>query len=146
MSLEPSKTMHANCVAVDGKGLLILGASGSGKSTLTLQLLGLGADLVSDDQTVLISDQYRGQINAQAPVSIHGLIEVRGMGVLAVPALEAVGVTAILDLDEIESKRLPAHHTKRLLGILFPCLHKIESPAFPAALLHYLRYGRQDVE
>ena len=43
--------LHATCVAVDGRGLLILGPSGSGKSALALQLIALGAQLVADDRT-----------------------------------------------------------------------------------------------
>ena len=43
--------MHASCVAVQGKGVLILGPSGAGKSSLALQLMALGADLVADDRT-----------------------------------------------------------------------------------------------
>lgn len=43
--------LHASCVALDGRGLLILGPSGSGKSALALELMALGADLVADDRT-----------------------------------------------------------------------------------------------
>ena len=45
--------VHATCVAVNGKGVLIVGASGSGKSTLALQMLAMGAELVADDQVIL---------------------------------------------------------------------------------------------
>ena len=41
--------LHASCIAVHGRGVLILGPSGAGKSSLALQLMALGADLVADD-------------------------------------------------------------------------------------------------
>ena len=50
MLTETAKTIHANCVSVDGKGLLILGASGAGKSSLTFELIALGAMLVSEQR------------------------------------------------------------------------------------------------
>ena len=37
--------VHASCVAVDGKGLLILGPSGAGKSALALALIAMGAPI-----------------------------------------------------------------------------------------------------
>ena len=46
----PGIILHASCVALAGRGLLIRGAPGSGKSTLALTLMGLGADLVGDDR------------------------------------------------------------------------------------------------
>ena len=41
--------LHATCVAIGGRGLLLLGPSGSGKSDLALRLIDRGAMLVSDD-------------------------------------------------------------------------------------------------
>ena len=96
-----SKTLHSNCVAIDGKGLLIVGASGAGKSTLTLQLLAIGADLVSDDQTIITLDGKR--LKAEAPLSIRGLIEARGLGILTVPSIASAAIKAIIDLDYIET-------------------------------------------
>jgi HPr kinase/phosphorylase len=143
MSTDASKTIHANCVAIDGKGLLIIGASGTGKSTLALQMLGLGADLVSDDRTTITKD---GQfLRAEAPFSIQGLIETRGLGILTIPNVSNVLISAVVDLDQVEAERLPPSRIWSLMGISLPCLHKVVNPAFPVALLHYLRNGRQDV-
>jgi len=44
--------LHASCVCLEGRAVLIRGASGSGKSGLALQLIALGAALVADDRTV----------------------------------------------------------------------------------------------
>ena len=49
-----SETIHASCVAIDGRALLIEGASGDGKSDLALRLIDRGATLVSDDYTCLL--------------------------------------------------------------------------------------------
>ena len=45
--------LHASCIDIDGRGILILGESGSGKSTLAIQLIALGASLVADDKTLM---------------------------------------------------------------------------------------------
>ena len=48
-----SETLHASCVAKDGRAILIAGRSGTGKSDLALRLIDRGAQLVSDDYTVV---------------------------------------------------------------------------------------------
>ena len=45
--------LHATCVAIDGRGVVLTGASGAGKSGLGLQLIDGGAMLVSDDVTAI---------------------------------------------------------------------------------------------
>jgi HPr kinase/phosphorylase len=144
MDDQTTQTLHANCISIDGQGVLILGASGSGKSSLTWQMLGLGASLVSDDRTTLIVDG--NSLIAKAPASIAGLIEARGLGVLAAPAVQRAKVVAVLDLDRIETERVPEHRSTQFLGVTIPCLYKVENIAFPSMLLHYLRFGRQDIE
>jgi hypothetical protein len=48
--------LHAACLSLDGKGLLIAGASGTGKSTLSLALAKNGVDFLSDDWTYITHD------------------------------------------------------------------------------------------
>jgi hypothetical protein len=79
--------VHASCVVLAGKGVLLLGDSGAGKSDLALRLIHEGAQLVADDRTVLTL-QKTG-IKAAAPTSISGLIEMRGVGIIALPARPA---------------------------------------------------------
>jgi hypothetical protein len=79
--------VHASCVARRGAGLLLMGDSGSGKSDLSLRLIHEGWSLVADDRTVLAVK--RGQLTATAPSSIAGLLEVRGLGIVALPARPA---------------------------------------------------------
>jgi HPr kinase/phosphorylase len=48
-----SEILHASCIALEGRGLLILGPSGAGKSSLAIRMMALGASLVSDDRTLV---------------------------------------------------------------------------------------------
>ena len=133
--------VHATTVAFSGQGVMITGKSGSGKSSLALQLMALGAELVADDQTEL--SLRDGHLHARAPDSLHGMIEARGVGLLNATAAEA-HVTLVIDLDQTETERLPHRHTAEYLDIALPCLHKVSSPAWPAAILQYLKGGRRD--
>jgi len=132
--------LHATTVALDNKALVITGPSGSGKSGLALQLLALGADLVSDDQTIL-SPQADGPPVASAPETLNGMIEARGVGLMAVTPAPPTQVIAVVDLGTIEAARMPARQTTKLAGASVPLLHKVESEHFPAALLQYLKSG-----
>ena len=134
---EHDPILHANCVAVAGKGVLIAGPSGSGKSSLSLQLMALGADLVADDRTILCRAQDR--IVARAPVAITGLIEARGVGILRVDHLAVADLVLAVDMGQIEVARLPQPHSMTVLDLSLPCLHKVDAPYFPAAILAYLR-------
>lgn len=140
---EAGGIVHATTVSVDGRGLLIVGVSGSGKSGLALELIALGAGLVSDDRTILGPSDI-GRPVASAPDALHGLIEARGLGLLRVDPAPPAPVAAVLDLGSTETERLPARRLVRLCGCDITLLHKVETPHFPAALLAYLRGGRDD--
>eukprot|EP00611_Tribonema_gayanum_P018860 TRINITY_DN32129_c0_g1_i1.p3 TRINITY_DN32129_c0_g1~~TRINITY_DN32129_c0_g1_i1.p3 ORF type:complete len:147 (+),score=38.62 TRINITY_DN32129_c0_g1_i1:425-865(+) len=99
-------TVHATCVAIDGMGVLLRGPSGSGKSDLALRLIDEGAQLVSDDYTML--ETRGGHLIATAPESIKGMLEVRGLGILPVPAKPRVVIGLIVDLvTDAPIERLP---------------------------------------
>lgn len=49
--------LHAGCLALDGRALLLAGTSGAGKSTLALALARLGLDYLSDDLVFLSPQQ-----------------------------------------------------------------------------------------
>jgi HPr kinase/phosphorylase len=140
MSSKSQMTVHASCVSVEGKGLLIFGEAGAGKSTLALQMIDLGADFLSDDRTILSLEDNR--IYARPPHTISGLIEARGLGVLKLPHIASTQIVVCVDLDQIEVERLPKARSMSLLDVSLPCLHKVESPVFPSVLMHYLR-GRK---
>jgi HPr Serine kinase C-terminal domain len=73
--------VHGTVVAIDGGGVLLRGPSGRGKSDLALRLIDAGARLVADDQVLL---QRSGmQVLARAPAVLAGLLEIRGVGIVA---------------------------------------------------------------
>jgi hypothetical protein len=76
--------------AVPGAALL-LGESGAGKSDVALRLIAMGAKLLSDDQTALFAE--RGRLFAEAPSSLHGQMEIRGIGVVT---LESAGPAPVV--------------------------------------------------
>jgi HPr kinase/phosphorylase len=138
--LQKDGRLHASTVAHAGRAAVIFGPAGSGKSSLALQLMSLGAVLVSDDWTQLT---LRGdRLWASAPATIRGKIEARGLGILGAEVLAAAPVALAVDLGQTEDHRLPPERTVALLGVTLPCVHKVEGPHFPAALLQYLKAGR----
>ncbi|MFV0513281.1 MAG: HPr kinase/phosphorylase [Jhaorihella sp.] len=134
--------VHASCVALDGRALLIAGASGSGKSALALALMGLGAALVADDRVQLVC--RNGRLLADAPPPIRGLIEARGVGLLPAHPAGLTPVVAVVDLDSEETERLPPPRQTVLLGVALPQFRKVGAAHFPPALIQYLKAGRQD--
>jgi len=135
-----AQTLHATTIAINGRAALIRGASRSGKSGLALQLLALGAELVADDRTVVWADGET--LWADAPETIRGQIEARGVGILCSPAAGPCAVALVVDMDAVESERLPEGRVVRLMGIALPVINKSESAHFPAALAVYLRGER----
>ena len=63
----------------------------------------------------------------------------RGVGILQVAARAEVDLALAVDMGRVEAQRLPEPHAVAVLGLSLPCLHKVEMPHFPAAILHYLR-------
>lgn len=133
--------LHASCVAVEGRGLLILGPSGSGKSSLALRLLSLGAGLVADDRTQIATAQ--GRLIARCPPALEGLIEARGVGLLRAATVPEVPVTLVADLGQPEDQRLPPVRKITILGCELDLVLHPQNDHFPDALLLYLRHGRQ---
>ncbi|MBF0247863.1 MAG: HPr kinase/phosphatase C-terminal domain-containing protein [Alphaproteobacteria bacterium] len=136
--------IHATCVAIDGQGVLLRGAPGSGKSDLGLRLIDQGAALVSDDYTEL--DPVDGRLVSHAPDAIRGLMEVRGVGILKTPVVDAVPVAALFDLVMLsEIERLPEPRFETIAGIDVPVfrLHGFDASA-PAKVRVALSALRDD--
>jgi serine kinase of HPr protein (carbohydrate metabolism regulator) len=110
--------IHATTVEIGGVGVLLRGPSGSGKSDLALRLLDAGARLVADDRTFLRREG--GRVVASAPATIAGRLEVRGIGIMTVPAVDAAVVGLVVDLVAGPVERLPELCSVRLLEVDFP--------------------------
>ena len=123
------ETVHGTTVAIAGAGVLLRGPSASGKSDLALRLIDDGAMLVADDRTVLAPGD--GSVVASAPPSIAGRIEVRGLGIMPVAAIDTVPLRRVVDLIEPErAERMPPARHVDLMGAELPLLRL---PAFHAS-------------
>ncbi|QYX55819.1 HPr kinase/phosphatase C-terminal domain-containing protein [Roseovarius sp. SCSIO 43702] len=145
MTGDPSSraVVHASCVALGSRALLIRGKAGAGKSSLALDLLSRGASLVSDDRTEITRTGEGLRVAAPAP--IRGRIEARGLGLLNAPvATDGAILIAVVDLDTPETERLPPARETELLGITLPILRASPMTCFPAALILYLGHGRTE--
>ena len=136
LSHTDGKTIaRGSAVAASGRGLLIIGKPGTGKSELAISLMGLGATLIGDDG-VQLKPLESGLLLAPPP-NIAGQIEIRGIGILAAEITNA-RLHAVVNLDEVETERLPPHRKIELIGQTVPVLHKVESPYFPSSIWQYL--------
>lgn len=104
---------------VPALGVLLRGPSGSGKSDLALRLLDRGWRLVADDQCLLSRDG--DGVRVEGPETLRGKLEVRGLGIVSIPAPRVGGLRLLVDLvppDAVE--RLPGPATESVLGIALP--------------------------
>ncbi len=132
--------VHASCVVLGsaGKafgaprdaGVLLLGKSGAGKSDLALRLIALGAKLVSDDRTDLFVE--RGKLFGRAPKTIKDLIEVRGAGIVTLPAATKARVALAISLENPTS-RLPQREYYEAPGALSAAVPLIRLAPFEAS-------------
>jgi HPr kinase/phosphorylase len=134
-------TLHASCIALGDNGLLIRGSAGAGKSALALALMARGAALVADDVTVVSLNN--AQLVASCPPSGRGLIEARGLGILRAPRVQQqVTLALVVDLDQLETERLPVAQHCDILGVSLDLVRRIDGPHFADALLCYLEGQR----
>lgn len=113
--------VHGTSVAVGGEGILLRGPSGCGKSDLALRLIDQGALLVADDQTELHLEE--DQILMTAPATIAGQIEVRGLGILQVPCVDAAPLRMVVELvPSADIERMPAPRACEFLGRNVPLI------------------------
>jgi HPr kinase/phosphorylase len=133
-------TLHATCVAYGQSGLLIFGASGSGKSALALALMAMGATLVADDRVII--NNIDNILIARCPEPIKGMIEARGIGLLAAQPQPTALVKYVVDLDQIETDRLPPNRTITILGVEVNLVFGKDSPNLAPALNQLMKIGR----
>lgn len=105
-----------------GKGVLLRGPSGAGKSDLALRLMAppRSWQLVADDQ-VLVRRSHGG-LSGEAPPTIAGKLEVRGIGIVAAASAANAAIRLIVDLvPRADVPRMPeTGETAELLGVLVP--------------------------
>ncbi len=94
-----SKRLHATSVAIEDNGVAIFGESGSGKSDLALRLIDSGATLISDDITLF--SKLDKNIDLYSIEKTKGLLEVREIGLITVPYIEAVKLRLVVKLKGI---------------------------------------------
>jgi HPr kinase/phosphorylase len=134
--------VHGTCVALKHgrgwRGVLLRGPSGAGKSDVALRVLEAGGRLVADDQTHLAKIGHR--LVATPPKTLHGLVEVRGLGIvkLAAGQLQAhAPLLLLVDLvPAIEVERLPEPAHEKILGIDLP---RLALAPFEASIVTKLR-------
>lgn len=133
------QTIHATSISIDGQGVLLTGPSGSGKSDLALRLIDRGASLISDDYTLLTHEG--GGLIADAPVTIVGKMEIRGVGIVPVPACGKTPVRLMVELTEDVERLPPSPLTRTVAGVdlVFMKLSPFEASA-PIKLEWMLRH------
>jgi serine kinase of HPr protein (carbohydrate metabolism regulator) len=116
------------------RGVLIEGSSGAGKSDLALRALDQGWSLVADDRTLVWASG--GRLWGRAPEALAGLIEARGLGVIAVPkrAFAPIAMAArCVEPDAVE--RMPEAAVLTLQGQAIPLIAVAAREASAAAKL-----------
>ncbi len=131
--------VQGTCVEFGGMAVLLRGASGSGKSDLALRLIDSGARLVADDIVDLqVAD---GIVTVApppaAPPRLIGHMEVRGLGIMAVPTIAAARLGLLVDLVlPATVERLPPAERELVLGVAVP---KLRLAPFEASVVAKLR-------
>ena len=125
------KMANGTAVAWNGKAALIMGPPGAGKSDLARRLIDQGAELIADDLVELTrnGDQVMAAFPSDAPQELKGRIEARGLGIIAVPAVDRPVALALV----IEAT--PAADMPRMQKSEFYQWFDIDIPAVRLTLL-----------
>lgn len=109
---------QATAVAIDGRALLIEGAPGSGKSSLALALIDRGAQLIGDDSVML--ECMGDRVRVCPHPNTRGLLEVRNLGLVAMPVVDGAPVGLVVRLDETAPRFIEQAETAVLAGMAVP--------------------------
>jgi serine kinase of HPr protein (carbohydrate metabolism regulator) len=122
---------HGTAIALGSSAALIRGAPGSGKSDLALRCLALAPTALIPSPTLLVSDDRvqishaGGRLTAEAPATIRGKLEVRGLGILSVPCVASAEIVLVAELtapERIERFPDPAPEV-HIMGVRLPLLY-----------------------
>jgi len=130
--MHDEANIHASCVAVGTRGVLILGPPGVGKSSVALQLIDAGARLVADDRTVLTA--RAGALHGRAPATIKGLIEIHGVGIVRMPVRATVRLALAVALGKPPARLPPPDHYRAFDVALPQIALDARDPATPARI------------
>ena len=135
--------LNATGLAIDGRGIAILGAPGSGKSSLALSLIALGGRLISDDGLWLHTATTPALL--RRPAAATDLIEARGIGLLhAGPTCDSAPFALAVDLDRAEGRRLPPRRYVAVGDGLLPLILGAGNNSLAPALSLMMRHGRAE--
>ncbi len=112
MSATIETLANTTAVAIAGRALLIEGPPQVGKTALALALIDRGAVLIGDDGLSITIRESAAW--ASPPPNISGLIEVRNVGLVAMPVASAP-IALILRLDP-HAARFPLELKQRTFG------------------------------
>jgi len=119
--LPSMETVWGTTVAIDGRAVLLRGPSGAGKSDVALRLIDGGAGLVADDRTELVREGNR--LVARAPEALRNRLEVRGIGIVAVPSTARAPLILVVDLVPAEQvPRVPEPGRWTHAGVSVPLI------------------------
>ena len=111
--------IHGTAIALNGRGVLLLGKPGSGKSDLALRLIDRGALLIADDQVCLRRED--DTLLLFGPAILSARIELRGVGLLSAPHLAAAPMMMAALCDQ-PVERLPHAEYRQWLGLRRPVI------------------------
>ncbi|AUB31129.1 HPr(Ser) kinase/phosphatase [Spiroplasma floricola] len=94
----PLTEVHASCINIFGKGVLLIGESGIGKSEITLDLVKTNHLFVGDDRIVITKKS--NELYGKSHEILKNLVEVRGIGIVDVS--QTNGYQVILEKTKID--------------------------------------------
>jgi HPr kinase/phosphorylase len=138
---------HANALLLGETGVLLRGATGAGKSTLSYELIararlqGQFAALIGDDRLTLAN--CNGRLIARPHPAIEGAIELRGLGIAAVPFEPAGVIRCVVDLKApggLERYPSPEAAATQLCGLWLPrCFVELRDVAAVAKIFFFVQ-------
>ncbi|AUH32467.1 HPr kinase/phosphorylase [Paracoccus tegillarcae] len=141
MSADSGRRVRGSSVLLAGQGVLITGSSGAGKSSLALDLMAMGAELISDDWTLV--RRNGSELLAEAPDAIRGQIEARGIGILSAEPAGPATLALVVQLGDHDDQRLPPFRVTEIAGVSLPLVKATYRPHLGAALRQLLIGGRR---
>ncbi|MEQ9518421.1 MAG: aldolase [Parvibaculum sp.] len=117
-----SEDVAGTVIAIEGRAALLRGPSGSGKSDLAFRLVKQEAALLVGDDHIDLGLEG-GQLIASPKPGWMGKLELRGLGIITLPALDRAPLCLVIDLVPRKAvPRLPEPVFETLCGIQLPRL------------------------